>query len=145
MGKIDASSPVPKYLQLREILLDLIEDAELPRTADGEPMAIERCHIPAGIAPNLPDIALSDVSLYDVLEKRFGVVFDAGEQTIEAGIVDTSDARLLDLPRGSAVLFLQRRSFMNGSCVELAVSTYRADRYQLQSILEIPRRNRVRA
>jgi GntR family transcriptional regulator len=247
MGKIDASSPVPKYLQLREVLLDLIEDAELPvdapipserelchryalsrmtvrqavdhlvtegrlyrvpgkgtfvarpkiemplrlvsftedmrarglepgardldrrtvpanthlarvfgippgsgvhvverlRTADGEPMAIERCHIPAGVAPNLPDIALSDVSLYDVLERRFGVVFDAGEQTIEAGIVDTSDARLLDLPRGSAVLLLQRRSFMNGSCVELAVSTYRADRYQLQSTLELPRRVRA--
>jgi GntR family transcriptional regulator len=248
MGKIDPNSPVPKYLQLREILLDLIEDAELAvdapipserelchrfalsrmtvrqavdhlvtegrlyrvpgkgtfvarpkiemplrlvsftedmrarglepgardldrrtvpantllarvfgipqgagvhvverlRTADGEPMAIERCHIPSAVAPNLRDITLTDVSLYDVLEKRFGVVFDAGEQTIEAGIVDTSDARLLDLPRGSAVLFLQRRSFMNGTCVELAVSTYRADRYQLHGALEIPRRNRVR-
>ena len=30
MGKIDPTSPVPKYFQLREILLDLIEDAELP-------------------------------------------------------------------------------------------------------------------
>jgi GntR family transcriptional regulator len=249
MGKIDPTSPVPKYFQLREILLDLIEEAELPvdapipserelchryrlsrmtvrqavdhlvsegrlyrvpgkgtfvarpkiemplrlvsftedmrarglepgardldrrtipanihlarvfgvppgsgvhvverlRTADAEPMAVERSHIPSGAAPNLLDITLSDVSLYDVLEKRFGVVFDAGEQTIEAGIADTADARLLDLPRGSAVLLLQRRSFMNGTCVELAVSTYRADRYQLRSALEIPRRNRVRA
>src|SRR3954453_12034485 len=30
MGKIDPTSPVPKYFQLREILLDLIEDDELP-------------------------------------------------------------------------------------------------------------------
>jgi GntR family transcriptional regulator len=246
MGKIDPTSPVPKYFQLRGILLDLIEDAELPvdapipserelcqrfglsrmtvrqavdhlvtegrlyrvpgkgtfvarpkiemplrlvsftedmrarglepgardldhrttnanvtlarvfdipvgtgvhvierlRTADGEPMAVERSQIPATVAPDLLDIPLGDVSLYDVLEKRFGVVFDAGEQTIEAGLADSADARLLDLPRGSAVLLLQRRSFMNGKCVELAVSTYRADRYQLRGALEIPRRGR---
>jgi GntR family transcriptional regulator len=95
------------------------------------------------VVPGLPDTPLSDASLYDVLETRFGIVFDAGEQTIEAGIADAADARLLDLARGSAVLLLQRRSFMNGTCVELAVSTYRADRYQLHSALEIPRRNRV--
>jgi GntR family transcriptional regulator len=247
MGKIDPTSPVPKYFQLREILLDLVEDAALPvdapipserelcqrfglsrmtvrqavdhlvsegrlyrvpgkgtfvarpkiemplrlvsftedmrarglepgardldrrttpanahlarvfgvppgtgvhvierlRTADSEPMAVERSHIPATVAPGLLDTPLSDASLYDVLQKRFGVVFDAGEQTIEAGIADTADARLLDLARGSAVLLLQRRSFMNGTCVELAVSTYRADRYQLHSALEIPRRSRT--
>jgi GntR family transcriptional regulator len=113
------------------------------RTADSEPMAVERSHIPATVAPGLLDTPLSDASLYDVLQKRFGVVFDAGEQTIEAGIADTADARLLDLARGSAVLLLQRRSFMNGTCVELAVSTYRADRYQLHSALEIPRRSRT--
>lgn len=113
------------------------------RTADGEPMAVERSHIPSAVAPELLDITLSDVSLYEVLEKRFGVVLDSGEQTIEAGIADTADARLLDLSRGSAVLLLQRRSFMKGACVEVAVSTYRADRYQLHSTLEIPRRSRV--
>ncbi|MCO5969155.1 MULTISPECIES: GntR family transcriptional regulator [Actinoallomurus] len=248
MGKIDPNSPVPKYFQLRGILLDLIDDAELPvdapipserelcqrfglsrmtvrqavdhlvtegrlyrvpgkgtfvarpkiemplrlvsftedmrarglepgardldhrttqansnlarvfgipvgagvhvierlRTADGEPMAVERSQIPAAVAPGLLDIPLRDVSLYDVLEKRFGVIFDAGEQTIEAGLADAADARLLDLPRGSAVLLLQRRSFMNGRCVELAVSTYRADRYQIRGALEIPRRGRPR-
>lgn len=249
MGKIDPTSPIPKYFQLREILLDLIEEAELPvdapipserelcnryelsrmtvrqavdhlvtegrlyrvpgkgtfvarpkiemplrlvsftedmrtrglepgardldrrttsanahlarifdvppgtsvhvierlRTADGEPMAVERSHIPVTVAPGLPDTRLNGASLYDVLKKRFGIVFDAGEQIIEAGIADTSDARLLDLARGSAVLLLERRSFMNGTCVELTISTYRADRYQLHSALEIPRRNRMTA
>jgi GntR family transcriptional regulator len=170
MGQIDPTSPVPKYFQLREILLDLIEDDELPvdapipserelcqrfglsrmtvrqavdhlvtegrlyrvpgkgtfvarpkiemplrlvsftedmrarglepgardldrrttpanahlarvfdvppgtdvhvierlRTADGEPMAVERSHIPLTVAPGLPDTPLSDASLYDV-------------------------------------------------------------------------------
>jgi GntR family transcriptional regulator len=108
------------------------------RTADGEPMALERSHIPVTVAPDLNAQQLSDRSLYDLLENRYGVVLDGGEQSIEAGIVDPADAELLDLPRGSAVLLLQRRSYAGGTCVELAVSTYRADRYQLRTSLETP-------
>lgn len=107
------------------------------RTADGEPMALERTHIPVAVAPGLADVSLTDTSLYAVLERRFGVVFDSGEQTIEAGIADPVDAELLKLGKGSAVLLLQRRSFAAGTCVELAVSSYRADRYQLRTALEV--------
>lgn len=109
--------------------------AERLRTADGEPMALERLHVPTTVADDLDMRSLSDRSLYDLLEHTYGVVIDGGEQSIEAGIVDPADAELLDLPRGSAVLLMQRRSFAGGSCVELAVSTYRADRYQLRTDL----------
>lgn len=110
------------------------------RTADGEPMAVERSHISAAVAPDLLDQRLSDRSLYQVLEERYGVVLDSGEQTIEAGIADARDAGLLHLRPGSAVLLLQRRSQAAGIPVEFAISTYRADRYQLRTVLEIPRR-----
>ncbi len=65
---------------------------------------------------------------------------DAGELTIDGGIADPDDADLLKLPRGGPVLLLQRRSFAGGVCAELGVSTYRADRYQLRTLLEIPTR-----
>jgi GntR family transcriptional regulator len=113
------------------------------RTADDVPMAIERSHIPVAVAPGLSGMPLSGRSLYRVLEENFGIVLDAGEQTIEAGIVDPADAGVLKLPSGSAVLHLQRRSFAAGTCVELAVSSYRADSYQLRTALEIPRRGAV--
>ncbi|TDD15934.1 GntR family transcriptional regulator [Nonomuraea diastatica] len=106
------------------------------RTADGEPLSIERAHIPVKLAPGLADHDLSDKSLYELLEGRYGLVMDAGELTIDGGIADPSDADLLKLPRGGAVLLLQRRSFAGGVCAELGVSTYRADRYQLRTILE---------
>ncbi|MEO3790504.1 GntR family transcriptional regulator [Nonomuraea sp. B10E15] len=106
------------------------------RTADGEPLSIERAHIPVKLAPGLADHDLSDKSLYELLESRYGLVMDAGELTIDGGIADPSDADLLKLPRGGAVLLLQRRSFAGGVCAELGVSTYRADRYQLRTILE---------
>ncbi|MDR8414246.1 GntR family transcriptional regulator [Nonomuraea sp. 3-1Str] len=110
------------------------------RTADGEPLSIERAHIPVRLAPGLGDLDLSGKSLYELLESRYGLVMDAGELTIDGGIADPSDADLLKLPRGGAVLLLQRRSFAGGVCAELGVSTYRADRYQLRTILEMPAR-----
>jgi GntR family transcriptional regulator len=109
------------------------------RTANGIPMAVERSHIPEAVAPGLADESLADRSLYDVLAQRYGLLLDSGEQTIEAGIVDPADATLLELPGGSAVLLLQRRSFATGTPVELALSTYRADRYQLHVALDVPR------
>ncbi|MET7462592.1 GntR family transcriptional regulator [Nonomuraea sp. NPDC005501] len=110
------------------------------RTADGEPLSIERAHIPVRLAPGLGELDLSGKSLYELLESRYGLVMDAGELTIDGGIADPSDADLLKLPRGGAVLLLQRRSFAGGVCAELGVSTYRADRYQLRTILEMPAR-----
>lgn len=108
------------------------------RTADGEPLSIERAHIPVRLAPDLAEHDLSGRSLYELLESRYGLVMDAGELTIDGGIADPSDADLLKLPRGGAVLLLQRRSFSGGVCAELGVSTYRADRYQLRTVLEMP-------
>ncbi|SDK27479.1 GntR family transcriptional regulator [Nonomuraea maritima] len=106
------------------------------RTADGEPLSIERAHIPVKLAPDLASFDLSEKSLYELLETRYSLVMDAGELTIDGGIADPSDADLLKLPRGGAVLLLQRRSFSGGVCAELGVSTYRADRYQLRTVLD---------
>ena len=105
------------------------------RTADGTPMALERCHIPASLAPDLLSVRTPGQSLYDLLERRYGVVFDSGDQTVEAGIATPGDADLLHLPHGSPVLLLSRRSYQNSTCAELTESAYRADRYRLHTSL----------
>ena len=83
------------------------------RTADGVPMAVERSHIPAALAPGLPTSRWPSRSLYDVLAATYGVLLDRGEQTIEAGIADPADAALLDLPpaqrRAAAAAAVLRR------------------------------------
>jgi GntR family transcriptional regulator len=117
---------------------DLVHVIARLRTADGMPMAVERSHIPAEVAPDLGEVTLADRSLYQVLEERFGVVLDYGEQTIEAGIVDAAEAAPLDVKPGSPVLLMRRRSFARGRPVELTMSTYRGDRYQLHVGLERP-------
>ncbi len=107
------------------------------RTADGVPMALERSHIPAHLAPDLLDRSLENQSLYELLATAYGVALDRGDQIIEAGIADSGDATLLGLPPGSAVLLLQRVTWAGPVTVEYAVSTYRADRYQLRASLDI--------
>jgi len=67
-------------------------------------------------------------------------LLDAGEQTIEAGPVGTEDARLLGIDLGSPVFFMQQRTFSRGVCVEVAMATYRADRYRIHLGLESRRR-----
>lgn len=119
---------------------DEVHFIERLRTADGEPLCVERAHIPLALAPDLSEHDLTDRSLYRLLESAYGLVLDAGELTIDGGIADPRDADLLKLPRGGAVLLLQRRSFAGGVCVELGASTYRADRYQLRTVLETPKR-----
>ena len=108
------------------------------RLADDIPMAVERCHIPASVAPGLLETDLSAQSLYDYLERRHGIVLDAGEQLIEAAIIDPADAKVLAIPLNSAVLMLTRRSLSRGVPVEYVVSTYRGDRYQLRTSLDVP-------
>ena len=45
---------------------------ERVRTADGEPMALERTHLPAQRLPGLELADLADASLYELLERRWG-------------------------------------------------------------------------
>jgi GntR family transcriptional regulator len=111
------------------------------RTADGIPMALERSHLPAHLVPDVLEQPLDNRSLYEVLATEYGLVLDRGDQVIEAGIADSGDAGLLGLPAGSAVLLLQRHCWAGPVAVEYAVSTYRADRYQLRASLEIAPRS----
>jgi len=71
------------------------------RTANGEPMAIERAYLRASIPPGLTDESLGNRSLYALLEERYGIVLDAGEQTIQASLVQPGDDTLLVVPPGS--------------------------------------------
>lgn len=102
------------------------------RLADGEPIAVERSHLVARRTPGLFDEPLADRSLYAVLEQRYGLLIDGGDQTIAAGLADDVDAVLLHVPPGREVLRFRRRSMAVGAPLEYAVSTYRGDRYQLQ-------------
>lgn len=96
------------------------------RTADGEPLAIERAVVPATSIPSLDEVG---TSLYAALEAH-GAKPVRGLQRLQASLATTQEAKLLSIPAGAAVLRIERRGFLaNGTPVELTRSAYRGDRY----------------
>lgn len=115
--------------------LHLVEDQPVHiitrlRLADGEPMAIERSHIPAAVIPKLRQESLEHGSLYKTLRES-GLQMAYAEQTLEAALVKGDEAGLLGVKAKSPVLLIERTTFLaDGTPVEYVRSVYRADRYK---------------
>lgn len=105
------------------------------RTADNQPMCVERSALPATIAPNLAADMLEG-SLYDLLERRYGVRIEHAQQILRAAVLDPDEAALLEVAAFSAALVVERTARDgSGVAVEHAQSTYRGDRYSFELML----------
>jgi len=96
------------------------------RLADGVPMAIERAAVPQRY---LPDPATVRHSLYAALQ-AVGARPVRALQRLTAANISVEDAALLEVAPGSAVLAIERVSFLpTNHPVELTRSFYRGDTY----------------
>ncbi|MBC7559940.1 MAG: GntR family transcriptional regulator [Dermatophilaceae bacterium] len=111
------------------------------RTADGEPMCLERVWLPELLVPGLVDAGVGQ-SLYDALA-GYGLDPQHADQTIRATVVTPEEALLLDVPAHSPALHVSRITYDSlGRAVERGHSVYRADRYDFH--LSVSRRGRPR-
>lgn len=102
------------------------------RTADGEAMAVERAHLPAERFAGLLETDLRGESLYDLLERHFGVEIAYADQTVKAVVLASEQAALLGVPRGRPALLFERTSRdAAGAVFEYVRSWYRGDRYEV--------------
>ncbi len=102
------------------------------RLADGEPMSVDASHLSARRFPGLRRSLERHPSLYEALSTDYGVEIAEAQETIETGLADPRDARLLGVDVGMPLLLLSRHSFDSaGMPVEWAQSRYRGDRYKL--------------
>jgi GntR family transcriptional regulator len=96
------------------------------RTANREPVAIERATLPQAI---LPDPELVGDSLYAALD-RLGTRPVRGSQRIRAVAAHPAEARVLDCDTGTPLLFVERRCFAaDGTCVEFTETRYLGTAY----------------
>lgn len=96
------------------------------RSANGTPLAIERAALSASV---LPDPTAIGASLYAALEKTGNRPVRA-VQRISAAALGEADAKILDVPAGSASLIIERISYLgSGKVVEFTRSVYRGDAY----------------
>ncbi|WP_271394995.1 GntR family transcriptional regulator [Neomicrococcus lactis] len=103
--------------------------------ADGEPMSLDENYLPAKYVPGILDEPPPS-SLYNLLEVRYGIVMQWGEDQVEATAATPSEARLLGIDVGMPLMRIQRHAFVGQRLMDYSVSLYRADRYKLWVPLE---------
>lgn len=96
------------------------------RTADGEPVAIERATLPEAV---LPDPGMVGDSLYATLD-RLGARPVRGTQRMRALAASAADARILRCEPGTPLFCVERRCFgPDGTCVEFTETRYLGSAY----------------
>lgn len=107
------------------------------RSMDDVPIMIDRTRIPTALAPRLDRGDFSTLSLYALLEERYGIRPTRARLSAEAVAADGHQARLLDLNPGEPLLRCnQVTEDQRGTRIELCEMTYRGDRYRLHATLE---------
>lgn len=102
------------------------------RTADGEPMAIERTTLSLRRYPGLEDIDLEKTSLYDELASRWDVTLGMVSASIVASPPEASDAELLGIePSTPCLIITSAPRTASGEVIEFGRSIYRSDRYDI--------------
>jgi GntR family transcriptional regulator len=106
------------------------------RLADGLPLAVETVYVPFSLCPALLAHDFAAESLYDVLERDYGLRLTQAAQTIEAALAGPRELELLQLAHPAAVLRMQRLTLAGMVPVEYVISAYRGDRYKFRSALQ---------
>lgn len=105
---------------------DRVVRLERVRTADGEPVAIERAAVPQSVLPS-PDLVAD--SLYDALG-ALGARPVRGTQRMRALAASLAEARILGCEPATPLFVVERRCFSAaGLCVELTETRYLGSAY----------------
>jgi GntR family transcriptional regulator len=104
------------------------------RLGDGDPIAVERAHLPLQRFPQLDEIDLAATSLYDTLAERYDCRIATSQQRIAAVQLSATDAHLLRSEPAVPALRIERVTrTRDGEVVEFVRSLYRGDRYELHT------------
>jgi DNA-binding GntR family transcriptional regulator len=131
---IKASDLVKRSLELADD--QFVIYLERLRFGDGEPIALMHNFIPTSLV-TMSNEMLEQHGFYELL--RAGGVFpDHATQRISAKNSTTGESSLLDEPRGTALLTMERTTYdANGRAIEFGQHVYRASRYALVSAVTI--------
>lgn len=129
-GVVDADTIVASRLGLplgsRTLRLERL------RLADGEPVGIQVASLPVEGLLGLLDTDFATASLYDELERRYGIAIDDAHETFSATLLDGEIAALLEVPAGAPGFAIQRIGLSRGVLFEYTHSLMRGDRYRVQ-------------
>jgi len=129
--------------------LEVPEDTKLVllarlRSADGEPLAVDRAWLPLSIGEPLLDVDWSHTALYDELTKCDAPVPNQGWERLTPVVPPAADRVCLQLSDNAAAFFLERLGRRDGVPVEWRTTTIRGDRYRFVADWSATSRSQLR-
>lgn len=132
---IAATGEIAEALEMAEG--EMVVQLRRLRLGNGEPIGIQTTHLPASRAPGLFEAASEISSLYRWLKDNAGIAPARAKEVYRVGAVAPGDAEDLQLPAGTPAFEVERITFDARGAFEFAVSTMRADRYEIRSTLYV--------
>jgi len=112
---------------------DQVIDILRLRYINEEPIQLVTTYIPFEICPSLAQVDLTNLSLYEYLEKECGIFIAKGRRYIEAVLANDTEAALLGIERGAPLVMLDSISFSESDRpIEYYHALHRGDRSRFE-------------
>lgn len=106
------------------------------RYVDGEPVVLSTSYIPHDLCPRLLEEDLSQISLYGLIERKYGLEITSGVRHIEAIAAPQDEARMLHIKVGSPLLVVRSTTYLrSGRAIDFSIAKHRADRARFETHL----------
>ncbi|GAA4784482.1 GntR family transcriptional regulator [Streptomyces ziwulingensis] len=106
------------------------------RRLNGLPLSLDLTYVPLDIGTHLLGADLENTDVFRLLESVTGGPLGHAEITLEAVTADAHSAAVLQAPRGTAVLMLERLTHLaDGRPVDLEFIRFRGDRIAMSGLL----------
>lgn len=99
---------------------------------------VSAVYVPARYAGIAPLLKGKETSIFDAIEKNFGVRVGRVSQAAKAIACDPDDAKILGLAPGAPVMRITAQLYeQDGSLMEISVATFDPDRFQVRTDVQI--------
>jgi GntR family transcriptional regulator len=106
------------------------------RLIEGEPVSIDTSYVSCAKFPNIDQYDFEKNSLYAILEKEYGLVFDHGLEEINLTFANDEETELLEIEEGASLFYLKGMTFdSNNEVIEVFKSVVRSDKIRFVSEL----------
>lgn len=133
--RVTANAAMAEALEIS--LGDPVVQLRRLRLGNDMPIGIQTTHLPEARVPGLLEDAANVQSLYAWLRERCSIAPTQAKEIYRVGIVSLTDAELMQQPAGTPAFEVERIAYDARGPFEYALSTMRADRYEIRSTLHI--------
>ncbi len=110
------------------------------RSLSGEsrPFNVNHVYIPARYAGIEPLLGVKETSIFNAIEKNFGISVGRVSQAVKAIACSADEAQILGLKSGAPVLQIVAQLYeRDGGLMEVSIATFDPDRFQVRTDVQI--------